>query len=67
MEREPLDSIEYESTYLELRPESERLRHTMAAPILARPDGPIHHAIDLYGIAAAETGIASLGHRRAPR
>lgn len=62
MAREPLDSVEYESTYLELRPESERLSDTMAAPILARADGRVDDAIDLYGIDAAETGITSLGH-----
>jgi len=36
MEREPLDSLEYESTYLELRPTRERLGASTNAPILAR-------------------------------
>jgi hypothetical protein len=37
MDREPLDSIEYESTYFELRPARERLTVTTDGPILARP------------------------------
>jgi hypothetical protein len=32
MERAPLDSLEYESTYLELRPEGERARATTEPP-----------------------------------
>lgn len=36
MEREPLDSIEYESTYLELRPARELPTGTTDAPIFAR-------------------------------
>jgi len=56
MAREPLDSIEYESTYLELRPASERLSDTIDAPILVRrrAHGRGDDAFAPHGIAAAD-------------
>jgi hypothetical protein len=71
MKREPLDSIEYESTYLELRPARERLTVTTDRPI------PACHAammrVDAGAVAAnprvattAEILIAPPGRRAAP-
>ena len=54
MEREPLDSLEYESTYLELRPTRERLGASTNAPILARRLA----AMQMDGGAVASGGIA---------
>jgi hypothetical protein len=60
MEREPLDSIEYESTYLELRPESETLSWTRDASILGRrrTDGRADDVITSDAVAVTVTGIA---------
>lgn len=55
MGREPLDSIGYESTYLELRPMRERLNSTAGAPILAARPAPAQ----AYGGAVASNGIAA--------
>ena len=55
MGREPLDSIGYESTYLELRPMRERLNSTADAPILAARPAPAQ----AYGGAVASNGIAA--------
>ena len=59
MVRKPLDSIEYELTYLELRPESERLSDTMDPPVVAlrRRDERVDDAVAVYGIAAVDTDI----------
>src|SRR5689334_15493930 len=63
MEREPLDSAEYESTYLELRPDCERLSDTTDAslPARRRGDGPVHDTVASYSIAPADTGIVRAG------
>ena len=68
MDREPLDSIEYESTYLELRPDSERLSDTTDAslPARRRGDGPVHDAVASYGIDPADTGIVWAEPRTVP-
>jgi hypothetical protein len=65
MERQPLDSLKYESTYLELRPDCERLADTTDAslPARRRGDQPVHGTIDSYGIAPADTGIVRAGPR----
>lgn len=63
MVRKPLDSIEYELTYLELRPESERLSDTMDPPVVAprRRDERVDDAVAVYGIAAVDTDIQGCG------
>jgi len=68
MEREPLDSAEYESTYLELRPVCERLSRTTDTALLARlrTEVQMNDEIASYGIAAAGSGIAVPGRRTAP-
>jgi hypothetical protein len=68
MEREPLDSAEYESTYLELRTDCERLGDTTDASLPAgrRGDGPVHDTVASYGIAPADTGIVRAGPRAIP-
>ena len=68
MERQPLDSLEYESTYLELRPDCERLSNTTDALAPARRHGdvPVHDTVASYGIAPADTGIVRAGRRTAP-
>jgi hypothetical protein len=68
MERQPLDSLEYESTYLELRPVRERLSHTTDVPLLARLRAGVqmNDAIASHGIAAAGSGIAVSGPRTTP-
>ena len=68
MEREPLDSAEYESTYLELRPDCERLSDTTDASLPARRRGdvPAHDTVASYGIAPADTGIVRAGPRTIP-
>jgi len=69
MEREPLlDSAEYESTYLELRPDCERLSDTTDAslPGRRRGDVPAHNTVASYGIAPADTGIVRAGPRTIP-
>ena len=68
MEREPLDSAEYESTYLELRPDCERLSDTTDASLPARRRGdvPAPDTVASYGIAPADTGIVRAGPRTIP-
>ena len=68
MEREPLDSAEYESTYLELRPDCERLSDTTDASLSARRRGdvPAHNTVASYGIAPGDTGIVRAGPRTIP-
>ena len=68
MEREPLDSAEYESTYLELRPDCERLSDTTDASLPARRRGdvPAHNTVASYGIAPADTGIVRAAPRTIP-
>jgi len=69
MERQPLDSLEYESTYLELRPDFERLSDTTDASLPARRRGPVpvNDAVaSSYGIATADTGIVRTGPRTIP-
>jgi hypothetical protein len=68
MEREQLDSAEYESTYLELRPDCERLSDTTDASLPARRRGdvPAHNTVASYGIAPADTGIVRAGPRTIP-
>lgn len=68
MEREPLDSAEYESIYLELRPDYERLSDTTdaALPTRRRGDGPVHDTVAPHGIAPADTGVVRVGPRTIP-
>ena len=68
MEREPLDSAEYESTYLELRPDCERLSDTTDTllPARRRGDVPAPNTVASYGIAPADTGIVRVGPRTIP-
>jgi hypothetical protein len=68
MERQPLDSLEYESTYLELRPDCERLSNTTDAslPARRRGDGPVHDTVAPSGIAPADTGVVRVGPRTIP-
>ena len=51
MERQRLDILEYESTYLELRPRRERLSDTTDASLLA------HRRADMH----ADDAVASYG------
>ena len=68
MERQPLDSLEYESTYLELRPDCERPSDTTDASLPAgrRGDGPEHDTVASYRIAPADTGVVRVGPRTMP-
>src|SRR5947209_10966870 len=68
MEREPLDSREYESTYLELRPDCERLIDTTDAslPARRRGDGLVQETVASYGIAPVDSGIVRAGPRTIP-
>jgi hypothetical protein len=68
MERQPLDSLEYESTYLELRPDRERLGDTTDAslPTRRRGDVPARDTGAAYDIAHADTGIVRAGPRTTP-
>jgi hypothetical protein len=65
MDQEPLDSLEYESTYLELRPLRERPSDATNAPILARrrADVEVDDAVASYGIAATDTCVEAPGPR----
>lgn len=58
MEREPLDSVEYESTYLELRPARERVT-TAAAPNLTRR--PTTTQVDVGAIASSLYAPTDIG------
>jgi len=64
MERQPLDSLEYESTYLELRPDCERLTAPTNPQLLARlrNDVPADPPIASYGRA----DFAARRHRTTP-
>lgn len=68
MERQPLHGLEYESTYLELRPDFERLSDTTDASLAARRRGdvPVHDTVAWYGIAPADTGSVQAGSRTIP-
>jgi hypothetical protein len=68
MKRQPLDTLEYESTYLELRPDCERLGDTTDASLPARRRGdvPVHDTVASYGIAPADIGIVRAGPRTVP-
>jgi hypothetical protein len=71
MEREPLDSVEYKSTCLELRPACERPTGATDAPILARRAATVHvdgGAVASNGrlAATAEIIIAPSGPRTTP-
>ena len=68
MEREPLGSPEYESTYLELRPDRERLIDTTDAslPARRRGDGLVQDTVASYGIAPADSEIVRAGPRTNP-
>lgn len=66
MERQPLTSLEYESTYLELRPDCEWLSDATDASLPARRPGdvPVHHPVaSSYGTALADSGIVRPGPR----
>jgi hypothetical protein len=65
MERQPLDSLEYESTYLELRPPGERLSDMTDAPRPAgsRADAHVHDAAASNEFVSAGAGIAVPGPR----
>jgi hypothetical protein len=52
MERQPLDSLEYESTYLELRPDCERLSDSTDASLPARRRGEVADGRDAAAIGA---------------
>lgn len=63
MECEPLGSIEYESTYLELRPARERVTGTTEAPNLTRRPATKHFDVGAIGssvYAAADFSVATL-------
>ena len=68
MERQWLDILEYESTYLELRPDSVRLSDTTDAslPDGRRGDVPADDMVVYYGIAPADTGTVQAGPRTNP-
>jgi len=68
MERQPLDGLEYESSYLELRPDYERLSDTTDASLPARRRGdvPVHDAVPSYGIALADTEMVRARPRTIP-
>jgi hypothetical protein len=68
MERQPLDSLGYESTYLELRPDCERLSDSTDAslPARRRGDAPVHDTVASYGIASVNSGIVPVGPRTIP-
>ena len=68
MERQPLDSLEYESTYLELRPDCERPGDTTDASVRARRHADVQRqdAVLSRGIAAAGAGTAAAGPRPLP-
>ena len=63
-----MDSLEYESTYLELRPDCERGGDTTDAslPTRRRGDVPAHDTVASYGIAAGNSGIVRAGPRTIP-
>jgi len=68
MERQPLDSLEYESTYLELRPGCERLGDTNdpPLPVRRRRDGSAHATVPAYGTVPVNSGIVRVGPRTIP-
>lgn len=68
MARDPLDTLEYESTYLELRPETERLRATRDVLILFNrdDDGQLDEAVALDRMPAADTATAALTTHATP-